>query len=370
MASADFIIVGGGVIGMMTARELAASGASVTIIDKGAFASEASWAGGGIVSPLYPWRYSDAITALASWSQGRYVDLCRQLLEETGLDPELRQKGLLMLAVDDQDKALNWASRLERQLKEVTGDFVYQLEPSLRDGVDGALWMPEVASVRNPRLGQSLRRSLELNQRITLMEDCALSAFNASNGKVQGIETTRGRLQGDKIVLCGGAWSGELGGLIDLKLPVQPVKGQMLLFKAEPGLLDRVVLDRGRYLIPREGGYILVGSTLEFKGFDKQTSEEAHQSLYQSAVKIMPKLADCPIEAHWAGLRPGSPSGIPFIGALPGYENLYINAGHFRNGLVLAPASCRLSADLLLGREPVVDPAPYRFDAEREDKLY
>ncbi|MCW8887282.1 MAG: glycine oxidase ThiO [Motiliproteus sp.] len=370
MTRTDFVVVGGGVIGMMTARELASGGASVTLIDKSGFASEASWAGGGIVSPLYPWRYSDAITALASWSQGRYVGLCQQLYDETGTDPELRQKGLLMLAVDDQPKALDWANRLGRPLSKVNGDFVYQLESNLRDGIEQALWMPEVASVRNPRLGQALRQSLELNPRIQMRDQCALEGFAVKDGKVQAIETSQGRIECETLVLCGGAWSGELGKLFDFRLPIQPVKGQMLLFKAEPGLLDRVVLDGGRYLIPREGGLILVGSTLEFKGFDKQTTEEAYQSLYQSALKILPALAEFSVEAHWSGLRPGSPSGIPFIGDLPGYDNLFINAGHFRNGLVLAPASCRLAADLLLDRKPDIDPAPYGFDAEREDQLY
>ncbi len=143
----------------------------------------------------------------------------------------------------------------------------------------------------------------------------------------------------------------------------------MLLFKAKPGVLDRVVLQNGRYLIPREDGRILVGSTLEFKGFDKETTEEAYQSLYQSALSIMPGLADFPVEKQWAGLRPGSPSGVPYIGKIPQFENLYINAGHFRNGLVLSPASCRLATDLLLEREPIIDPAAYSFDAPRLDLM-
>ncbi|MEH6625112.1 MAG: glycine oxidase ThiO [Motiliproteus sp.] len=370
MSIADVVIVGGGVIGMLTARELAANGSTVTLIDKGELASEASWAGGGIVSPLYPWRYCDGVTALASWSQNSYIDLCQHLKDETGVDPELRQKGLLMLSVEDKQEALDWAHRYQRPLEEVAGDFVYQREPSLKKGIESALWMPKVCSVRNPRLGQSLKLSLDSCSKVSLRPFCPMLSLAFEGQTVVGVNTPSGVIPAGKVILCAGAWSGELAQQLNLDLPVQPVKGQMLLFRAVPGLLDRVVLDSGRYLIPRQDGRILVGSTLEFKGFSKQTTEEAYQSLYQSALAIMPALADHPVEAQWAGLRPGSPSGIPYIGEIPEYRNLFVNAGHFRNGLVLAPASCRLAADLLLGRPTIIDPAPYSYEAPRLDRMH
>jgi len=373
MDNPDVLIIGGGVIGMMTARELASGGAKVVIIDKGDLASEASWAGGGIVSPLYPWRYTDAITALASWSQSSYVQLSEALLEETGIDPELRQKGLLMLAVADEADALTWAKRCQRPLVRVGPDFVYQLEPQLRsraaNSINGALWMPEVCSIRNPRLGQSLRRSLELNPNVELRAHCPVLSIDRQGGMINSVSTTQGKLTAGKYLLSAGAWSGGIAEVADIQLPIQPVKGQMLLFKAPESLLDRVILENGRYLIPRNDGRILVGSTLEFEGFSKQTTEQAYQSLYQSALALLPALSDYPVEAHWVGLRPGSPGGIPYIGQVPGTDNLYLNAGHFRNGLVLAPASCRLAADLMLGRQPIIDSTPYQLKAPRPDSL-
>ncbi|OMH28398.1 glycine oxidase ThiO [Motiliproteus sp. MSK22-1] len=369
MTSFDVLIVGGGVIGMMTARELANGGAKVLVVDKGNLASEASWAGGGIVSPLYPWRYNDAITALASWSQSSYVRLSQELLEETGIDPELRQKGLLMLAVADERNALEWAKRCQRPMVQVAADFIYQLEANLPAGLEQALWMPEVSSIRNPRLGQSLQRSLELHPNIELKLNCPVLAVNRGECRVESVSTADGDLTAGHYLLSAGAWSGGIAEAADVQLPVQPVKGQMLLFKAEPGLLDRVVLQNGRYLIPRNDGRILVGSTLEFEGFNKRTTEEAYKSLYESAIRIMPKLEQYPVEVHWSGLRPGSPGGIPFIGQVPGVDNLYINAGHFRNGLVLAPASCHLVADLILGRQPMIDEQPYQLKAPRPENL-
>lgn len=357
----DYLVTGAGVIGMMLARDLAQSGAKVTILDRKNCAQESTWAGGGIVSPLYPWRYPDAVTELATWSQSSYVHLAQELLEETGLDPELRQKGMLMVDVEDQAEALAWAKRFHRPLRKVDAEFLYSKEPNLQSGLTEGLWMPEVASVRNPRLGQSLRRSLELNPNITILEHQTVTGFITEQGSVTGISTAEGKHYADKVVIAAGAWSGELLEQLDLSMPVEPVHGQMMLFKAEPSVLDRVILKDGRYVIPRNDGRILVGSTLERIGFQKQTTEDAAKSLYQTALDILPTLKDYPVEHHWSGLRPGSPEGIPFIGEVPGCKNLFVNAGQFRNGLVLAPASVRLLADLMLQREPIIDPESYRL---------
>jgi len=363
---ADVLILGGGVIGMMTARELAQAGVDVTLVERTACAQESSWAGGGIVSPLYPWRYFDPVTRLATWSQTSYIHLAQELLEETGCDPELRQKGMFMVSVSDQAEALRWAEEYHRPLQQVSADFLYSKEPNLCEGLEQALWMPEVASIRNPRLGQALRRSLELNPRITLLENHEVVEFARSGSRVTGVKTRNAELSADQVILASGAWAGQLLEQFGVALPVEPVKGQMMVFNAPVGLIDRVVLMDGRYLIPRNDGRILIGSTLERAGFDKEVTDEARESLRQSAIDICPALAEVPVEYHWAGLRPGSPDGVPFIGQLPGVENLYVNAGHFRNGLVLAPASTRLLADLLLERQPIIDPSLYQLEGRIE----
>ncbi|MBV0933885.1 glycine oxidase ThiO [Marinobacterium weihaiense] len=357
----DFLIVGAGVIGLMTARLLSQAGASVKVIERGRSAREASWAGGGIVSPLYPWRYRDEITALALWSQSSYVHLSQELLDETGCDPELRQKGMLMLNVEDGEEqtALDWARRFHRPLTKVDAEFIYRTEPHVAPGFESALWMPEVASIRNPRLGQALRLSVKDNPRITLCEDSEVIGFSTFGERVTGVKTEQGEHKAKEVILAGGAWSGELLAQLGLSLPVEPVRGQMMVFNAVPGVVDRVVMLDGRYVIPRSDGRVLVGSTLEHVGFDKTTTEEASRSLFDTATRIVPELADYEVEHHWAGLRPGSPEGVPFIGAVPGWQGLHLNTGHYRNGLVLAPASTRLLADLLLERSPVIDPDAY-----------
>ena len=358
----DYLIVGGGVIGMMMARELAVAGADVTLVDRLGCAEEYSWAGGGIVSPLYPWRYKDPVTALATWSQSSYVLLAQELIEETGFDPELRQKGMFMVSVEDEEEALKWAAKHHRPLTAVDADFLYQKEPNLKPGSTSALWMPEVASIRNPRLGRSLRQNLLRRKNVTVLENTPLEGLLTDGSRIRGIRTPEGELEADNTIIAAGAWSGELLKPLGLSMPVEPVRGQMMVFKAPVGLVNRVVLMDGRYVIPRNDGRVLIGSTIEHTCFVKETTDEARASLFETAINIVPELENCTIEHHWAGLRPGSPEGIPYIGAVPGYDNLYMNAGHFRNGLVLAPASTRLMVDMLLGRKPIIDPAEYALE--------
>jgi glycine oxidase len=149
---------------------------------------------------------------------------------------------------------------------------------------------------------------------------------------------------------------------LGIGLPVEPVKGQMILFKCEADFLPSMVLAKGRYAIPRRDGHILVGSTLEYAGFDKTPTVDALESLKLSAIDLLPALAGATPVKHWAGLRPGSPEGIPFIGPLERHPGLWLNCGHYRNGLVLAPASCQLLTDLLVGRAPVLDAGGYAPD--------
>jgi glycine/D-amino acid oxidase-like deaminating enzyme len=209
--------------------------------------------------------------------------------------------------------------------------------------------MAGVANVRNPRLVKSLKAALLALPNVTLREHCQVTGFAQEGGRIVGVQTDDGVLAADDVVLSAGAWSGDLLQTLGLALPVEPVKGQMILFKCAEDFLPSMVLAKGRYAIPRRDGHILVGSTLEHEGYDKTPTAEALASLKASAIELLPALADAEVVGHWAGLRPGSPEGIPYIGAVPGHEGLWLNCGHYRNGLVLAPASCQLFATCCWG---------------------
>ncbi len=358
--TAEIVVVGGGAIGLLSVYKLACTGREVLLCERAQrVGAESSWAGGGIVSPLYPWRYSAAVTALAHWSQDFYPGFAQQLLEGIGVDPEVHVTGLYWLDLDDEAEALAWARRQGRELFAVDIAEAYQQVPVLGDGFKRAIHMPGVANVRNPRLVKALRAALVAMPNVELREHCPVTGFIQENGQIRGVTTAGGEIRAERVVLAAGAWSGELLKTLGLELPVEPVKGQMILYKCAEDFLPSMVLAKGRYAIPRRDGHILIGSTLEYAGFDKTPTEDALESLRATAIELLPALADAQVVKHWAGLRPGSPDGVPYIGPVSGFDGLWLNCGHFRNGLVLAPASCQLLVDLMLGQAPIVDPSPY-----------
>lgn len=356
------VVVGGGLIGMLSAYELVKAGWQVEVLDKGVIARESSWAGGGILSPLYPWRYADPITELARWSQDHYPALVQALHEESGIDPEWTRSGLLMLDTSERVVALEWAGRFGYALEELSGDALRHCEPALTASADHALWLEAVAQVRNPRLLRALHQGL-LARGVVFREKSAVSRLLVHAGRITGVATSGGESGADVVVIAAGAWSGllmaELGAVSEKRLEIRPVRGQMLLFNGPPGMITRIILGKRHYVIPRRDGRVLVGSTMEEVGFDKATTEEARDELMAAAHCLVPALAEVPLEFHWAGLRPGSPIGVPTIGEHPEVRGLFVNSGHFRNGVVMGPASARLLVDLILGESPILDPRPY-----------
>lgn len=357
----DFVVIGGGVIGLMLSRHLLQAGASVSLLEAGQCGREASWAGGGIVSPLYPWRYVPAVTALASQAQRLFPALCEELLAETGIDAEYRQTGLLMLDADDASLALQWAQQHRITMHALDSEHLQQQEPRLANTFAHGLWMPHVANVRNPRLLKALLASLQSHRNFVLREFSPVKKLE--NNTV--VLAAGGRITGGNIVVCAGAWAGQLLQRQAINIPVQPVLGQMLLYKLPANWLSTIVLHNGRYAIPRVDGHVLIGSTLEQRGFDKTITDDACNDLRIAAETMLPGLRDCKPLRQWAGLRPGSPDGVPLMGKIPENPSLWLCAGHFRNGLVLSSASAQLMADLLLQRTPLLNPTPYAITNTR-----
>ncbi len=385
----DCLIIGAGVIGLMSARELAGAGVRVTVIERGETGRESSWAGGGILSPLHPWRTPWAITQLVQWGQHYYPALAEDLLDETGIDIEWTQSGLLNLDTAEYDQAQRWAEQSQVKLELLTGAALKECEPSLAAGIPSGLWLPGIAQVRNPRLLRALKQSL-VQRGVRIEEGCEVTGLcvvrddaqgrasvagkSEATGsrtpgatKVTGVETARGVIPADKVIVAAGAWSGKLLRQLGVQLDIAPVRGQMILFRARPGLLKHIVVRAEHYLIPRRDGRVLVGSTVEQVGFDRATTAEALAQLKQAALEMVSELGNYEVERHWAGLRPGSAHGIPTIAAHPEIRGLYVNSGHFRNGIALAPASARLVADLALGRPVIFDSMAYAMPTASSD---
>lgn len=343
--SRHVVIIGAGAVGCLSAIELARRGWQVTLADRGAIGGEASWAGGGILFPLLPWNYTEPVNRLALAGAARYPQLCAELRDATKLDPEFQKSGMLALGDFGGNAALDWC-RSHRMPHELQGD---------------ALWLPEVGQVRNPRLMQALRMRLQ-QLGVRLCEGMEMLPLAVDASHVASWSSLGGeRLEADIFVVTAGAWSRSLMGGRAIELQHKPMRGQMLLYRAKPGLLTRVLYQEDFYLIPRLDGHVLAGSTVEDVGFDKSTTAEAAAMLAAKAVALLPALADAPIVRHWSGLRPGSPDNVPVIAAHPAFDNLYLNTGHFRYGVTMAPASAELLAQLISGEALPEAGMQYRY---------
>jgi glycine oxidase len=351
------VVVGGGIVGCMTAMELVARGCKVTIVERNKIASqtsgESSWAGAGILFPLLPWMYSDQVNALTMFGALAYTEICQRLQEETGVDSHLEPSGMLLLPNFDVPEALAWCAKNQLPFQPVKAS---AFDVQSLSGED-ALWLPTVAQIRPPYLMLALRAWLEQNN-VTLLEHTELVPLKATS-ELNEWQTLNGEtLKADQFIVTSGAWSFDLLKDTTEKLKIKPMRGQILLYQPQKNL-EQIVYREGFYMVPRRDGYLLAGSTLEDVGFDATTTETVRDEITAKAEAIMPALKGMPIIKHWSGLRPGTPDNLPTISAHPQIKNLYLNTGHFRYGLTMAPASAKLVAALVCGEKPWIDPAPF-----------
>jgi len=333
--SKKILIAGGGVVGCMTAYSLIKRGYDVTIVDKGSLGGESTWAGGGIMFPLLPWKYKAEVNKLALAGASYYPELSKMLISETGIDPEYENNGMLVLPDLDLDVAVNWCRE---------NNIVAEVQAT--DSHQHALWLPQVSQLRPPRLIKAVRKWLE-SHGANIIENTELMPLSAS-GNIHAWLTSNGnQLSADYYVVCSGSWSSKLLGTQANGLEIKPIRGQMLLYAQTDKMLDHVLFHDGFYLIPRRDGLMLAGSTLEDVGYDKSTTQSARDELHAKAVAVMPALANVPVIKHWSGLRPGSVDNIPSIRRHETIANLFLNCGHFRYGATMAPASAEILADLI-----------------------
>lgn len=344
----DIAVIGGGVIGLMTARELHMQGMKVVVLEKNArLAMEASRAGGGIISPLHPWRYSQAMLDLAVWSHERYSSIAYQLSSETDIHVPIIKTGMLVPNTDEAESALKCSFLFSKIL---TAEQTYQYEPGLAKTTE-SVWVEGVHNIRNPALCLALEKFVQQSA-IQLKTNIQVQSIQ-KKGTIFELCSNDGSIFAEKVVVCAGAWSSQLMRLfpqIDMcQMPeIFPVKGQMIAYQAKPGVLRSVILEKNRYLIPRHDGVVLVGSSVEYKQFNKDLTQDIFDDLVQFSQSKIPALKQYPIISHWSGLRPGSHRDRPIIGSVDTLKGLYLNIGHFRNGLLSAPASAKVISDIIM----------------------
>ncbi len=363
MKSWDAIVVGAGIIGLSLALELNKQGLRVLVVEKGEPGREASWAAGGMLVDSAA-ETPPALQEIATASARMYPEFVHELQDESGLKIDLRSEGTIVL------------TRVVTGLRPVPAESFGDAQDRLRSATTQAYTLPRPLAELEP----SLRTLNAAEQRLTasfVQERCvdprqlaavAVAAARhrsidfSSGDQVLGVEVAEGRASGvgtnktkfgsDLVVNCAGAWAGQIG---PHPFPTRPVKGQMLsVIMPEKELVRHVIRTPDVYLIPRSDGRMVIGATQEEAGFDKQTIPETIQKLREAAVALVPKLTDARTLEAWAGLRPGTPDGLPILGATatPGY---FVATGHFRDGILLAPVTAKLMAEIMTGQRPQID---------------
>jgi glycine oxidase len=351
----DAIIIGGGIIGLSLALELRKGGATVLVIDKGEPGREASYAAGGMLVDN-PLETRPALQPLATASARMYPEFVHEIQLESELKVDLRDQGALFFLPQEEI-----ASRSEAGHCSVPET----LSPEVLTTMEPALAAPNYAGFLlyersvDPRALSTAAHVAAKRRGVDFSSGDAVAAVNLSDGKVAGVSAKKTSFLSSKVVNCAGAWSGEIG---PYAFPTRPAKGQMLcLLSLARELVKHVIRTPDVYLIPRSDGRILAGATVEDVGFDKRTDVETIQRLHRVAVALVPELRNGKILEDWAGLRPRTPDSLPILGATatPGY---YVATGHFRDGILLAPVTARVMAQVIAGNRPEHDLSAFSSD--------
>lgn len=348
------VIVGAGIIGQLSALALYDRGlTNISILEWPARYPPASWAGGGILSPLFPWRYSDALNALCAPGGRLYDSLAARLVRQEGLDERcLHLSGMWTeIPVEERGQAEQWLPRWAPDAG-LSSRFIGREK---REGV----WQPLVGSIRNPRFLKALRRRL-VNCGICFIST-EVSDWQATNCGGVDIHTSAGRLSADILILAAGQGLSRL--LPEVAGNLFPAKGEMLLYRLGGDAPTSIVLTKEGYAIPRANGDTLIGSTHRAWDNSAYPTVEGRYQLAARANLLVPQVRHRKPDFHWAGVRPGNCLDRPIIAPLPGAPGVFVSGGHYRNGLVAAPASAELLAQLITGEQPFTDPKPYSLSS-------
>jgi glycine oxidase len=392
--SADVIVIGGGVAGLSVARELARWGTRVALVERGRLGAEASWAAAGMLAPQVEADARDDFFDFACSSRDAYPTFAAALREETGIDIDLDCTGTLRLAFTEEDerecaRRFEWQRREGLIVEQLNVAEVLALERTLSARARGALRFPRDWQVENRLLCDALARASQLAG-VRILEHTEAHSLEVRGGRFASVETSRGSISAGAVVVACGAWSSLLtnetsrGATADESdtvqsssltfatpathdanaqhsLRIEPVRGQILCYAMAAGdpLVRHVVHSAGGYIVPRRDGRLLAGTTTERAGFDKSTTEEGRSAIRLCAEEIAPGVAGLKLTDGWAGLRPRAEDDLPVLGASHEIENLFYATGHYRNGILLAPLTGALVAEMIMSGATPAPLAPF-----------
>ena len=373
MHSAEIVIIGGGVIGLAVARALALRGAGdVCLIERSNLGQEASFAAAGMLAPQAEANSRDDFFMLASRSRELYANFAASLREETGTDIELDTTGTLYLALSDHDlveieKRYQWQTAAGLDVEKLTPTEAHELEPCISNNLVGALRFPLDVQVENRRLLSALANSVA-KLGVAILTGTGVESVKVEKEHVTGVQTSRGFMSCRTVVVAAGTWSSWIPlspkNAETPPVQIEPIRGQMISFDARPQLCHHVIYTPRGYIVPRQDGRLLAGSTSEHAGFTKQVTGGGIGAILATAQQISPAIANLPIVDTWAGLRPRAPDNLPVLGPCDEIGGLFYATGHYRNGILLAPVTGELIAEAVVDGKlsPLLGPfSPSRF---------
>ena len=371
--SADVVIVGGGVIGLAIARGLALRGVrDICLVERATLGTEASFAAAGMLLPQVEADAEDDFFRLACKSRDLYPSFAAALREETGVDIELDTTGTLYLALNEHDqeeieKRYRWQARAGLAVELLSATAARELEPCISKSALGALLFPNDIQVENRRLLSALANSVK-NLGVDVLTETNVESLQIERDRVAGVQTSRGTIRCKSIVLAAGTWTSLLLRSSVFPDPlIQPVRGQMICLESKPQLTRHVIYSPRGYLVPRQDGRLLAGSTSENAGFAKRVTAGGISSILRNALEISPAMATLPVVETWAGLRPRPADGLPVLGACGEIDGVVYATGHYRNGILLAPLTAELITEAIVAgvTSPLLAPfSPDRFSSQ------
>jgi glycine oxidase len=368
----DCLVVGGGVIGLSLAYELAGHGMRVRVIDAGQPAREASWAGAGILPPASA-EVDDPLEQLTALSNQLHRQWSQTFREQVGIDNGYRRCGAIYVAREGVER-----QRLERfaaqshsraiVVEPLTRPALREAEPALEpDGTLEATYLvPDECQIRNPRHLKALLAAC-VGRGVEITAGVAAEDFEFRGSRLRSVRTNLGSLAADCVCVTAGSWTGALARKLGIAPAIRPIRGQMVLLSTPFPVVGRIVNEGSRYLVPRDDGRLLAGSTEEDVGFDRGTTAGAVSGLLEFAFSLVPRLKQAQIERSWAGLRPSTCDGLPYLGRVEACDNVFVAAGHFRGGLQLSTGTAVLMSQLIRGEQPQIDLSTFRLERDQAE---
>lgn len=354
--SFDVAIIGGGINGSSIAYQLSKMGRKVIIIEKERLASQASSAAAGMLAAQAEIEQDGPLFQLALKSQEMFSALSCELFEYSGVGIEYVNKGMVKIAETEEiatevKKQVAFQKKWDPTITWLDSKQLREMEPALSPSVAGGMYLPNDGHVQPAELTLAFAKAA-VYFGAEIRENTEVLSFIFENGEVKGVKTANGDIHSDQVVVATGAWAAKLMRESGLDINVYPVKGECFSIKPEKPIIQTTIFsDKRCYLVPKQNGEIYIGATMIENTFDTKVTPRGIATLLERATQLVPQIKDAAWERVWAGIRPQTGDGLPYIGEHPCWKGLYVAAGHFRNGILLSPITGKLVADLLAGRQ-------------------